>query len=342
MPGERFLENLSKGAVLFPPDVIRRYVKQDRELIAAIRPDLIVGDLRLSLPISARLESIPCAVVTNAYWSPYAKRRSIIPALPLTRVVPPRLLGPVFQLAQPLVNAVHVGGFNTLRKEFGLPPIKRDIRAMFTEGTYVLYADVPEFVPTQNLPDNHHYVGTCYWTPPVPKPDWWDQMSVDSKPKVFVAMGSSGSLAVLPALFRAISRLPVSMMVATSGRPIPPTAIDTYSADLLPLAETTENSSVVVSHGGSTGCYAAITSGTPVLGIPGNADQQLATALLEENGAGIGVRVEEASETSLFQALGKLLFTPSYRESAQKWGPVFKRYDNSGPFQRFIRETLGE
>ncbi|MBZ5617419.1 MAG: glycosyl transferase family 1 [Acidobacteriia bacterium] len=342
MPGEQFLANLSKGAPLFPPDIVRRYVKQDQDLISSIRPDLIVGDLRLSLPISASLESTACAVITNAYWSPHAKHRAIIPALPLTRVVPPRLLVPVYKLAEPLAHAVHVGQLNTVRKEFGLPPIPLDARAMFTEGTYVLYADVPEFVPTHNLPGNHHYMGICQWTPPTPKPDWWDRMTADGKPKVFVALGSSGSLRVLPALLAALSRLPVSLLVATSGRPMPPTTSEAYVAELLPLSETTEKSSVVVCHGGSSGCYPAIASGTPVLGIPSNADQQLATAVLEESGAGLGVRVEEASEKRLFRTLEKLLFTPQYRQAAQKWATVFKRYDSGALFRQFVNETLGE
>ena len=40
MPGERFLENTSKGAPVFPADVIRGYIRQDRELIGSIAPDL--------------------------------------------------------------------------------------------------------------------------------------------------------------------------------------------------------------------------------------------------------------------------------------------------------------
>ncbi len=96
-PGERFLENTAKGAPLFPADVIRDYIRQDRDLIGSIGPDLVIGDMRLSLPVSARLEGARSAVMINAYWSPYTRRRSILPALPLTRVVPPRLLGPVAQ-----------------------------------------------------------------------------------------------------------------------------------------------------------------------------------------------------------------------------------------------------
>jgi UDP:flavonoid glycosyltransferase YjiC (YdhE family) len=340
MPGEQFLANLSRGASLFPPDVVRKYVKHDRDLISSIRPSLVIGDLRPSLAISARLESTPCAVIANAYWSPYAKRRSIIPALPLTRVVPPRLLGPVYKLAEPLAHAVHVGKLNTVRKEFGLPRLPLDMRAMFTEGTYVLYADVPEFVPTYNLPASHHYVGICQWTPPTPKPDWWSHMIADGKPKVLVALGSSGSLRVLPELLRALAKLPISLVIATSGRPMPPTTSETYVADLLPLSETAKKSSVVVCNGGSTGFYPAIAGGTPVLGIPGNADQQLATAVVEESGAGLGVRVEEATEKRLFRTLEKLLFTPEYREAAQKWATVFNRYDSGALFRRFVDETL--
>src|ERR1017187_8642400 len=44
MPGEQFLANLSRGALLFPPDVIRRYVKQDQKLLSSIRPNLVIGD----------------------------------------------------------------------------------------------------------------------------------------------------------------------------------------------------------------------------------------------------------------------------------------------------------
>ena len=263
--------------------------------------------MRLSLPISAHLEGALSAVMINAYWSPYTKRRSIIPSLPLTRVVPPRLLGPVYKLAEPLAYAVHVGEMNRVRKEFGIPALPADLRVMYTEGSYVLYPDIPEFVPARNLPANHRYVGICQWAPPTAKPHWWDRMRADPKPKVFVSLGSSGPLRVFPALLKALAKLPVSVLVSTSGRPMPHLGPDAYVADLLPFTETAGQSSVVVSHGGSGGLYPAIAAGTPVLGIPSNADQQLSTAVLEESGAGLGVRVEEASAKPAPAGAGKTL-----------------------------------
>ena len=77
-----------------------------------------------------------------------------------------------------------------------------------------------------------------------------------------------------------------------------------------------------------------------MLGIPSNADQQLATVVLAENGAGLGVRVEDASERRLAQAIEKLLFKPEFRRSAQAWSSVFQRYDSGSLFRRFVDEKV--
>jgi UDP:flavonoid glycosyltransferase YjiC (YdhE family) len=340
MPGEQFLANIDRGAPLFPTEVLRGYVKQERELFSSIRPDLVIGDMRLSLPVSARLYGVLHAVIINAYWSPYVRRRSIIPSLPITRVISPRLLGPFYRMTERLAYAVHVGPINQVRKECGLPPLPPDIRVMYTDADYALYADVPEFVPATNLPETHRYVGICEWVPAMAKPEWWERMRADPKPKVFVSLGSSGPLKVLPGLLRVLERMPVSVLLSTSGRAARAPADSAYTADLLPFTETASESSVVVSHGGSGGLYPAIAAGTPVLGIPGNADQHLSTAVLEESGAGLGVRIEDASEKRLLGALERLLFQPQYRASAQKWAGVFARYDSGILFREFVAEVL--
>ncbi len=138
MPGDRFLANIARGAPPFSPAVIREYIRQDRELIRTIRPDLVIGDMRLSLPVSSRVEGVPFAMIMNAYWSPYARRRSIIPALPLTRIIPPRLLKSLYELTEPLAYAYHARQMNSIRREFGVPPLPGDLRVMYTEGNYVL------------------------------------------------------------------------------------------------------------------------------------------------------------------------------------------------------------
>jgi UDP:flavonoid glycosyltransferase YjiC (YdhE family) len=336
MPGEQFLANIAKGAPMFPVDVLREYVRKDRELFDKLRPDLVIGDMRLSLPISARKAGIPCAVMINAYWSPYAKRRSILPEIPLTQVIPPRWLGAVYRFAEPHTYRVHVGEMNRVREEFGIAPLPPDLRAMYTDGDYVLYADIPEFVPISNAPDTHRYVGICEWNPPASKPAWWESMIGDPKRKVFVSLGSSGPVRALPNLLKALSKLPVSVILSTSGRDLPGSELATYVGGLLPFTETAKVADVVVSHGGSGGLYPAMAAGTPVLGIPSNADQHLSTAVLEENGAGLGVRVEEASVDRLGRALERLLFDTQCRDSARHWANLYQRYDSGALFRDFL------
>ena len=53
MPGEAVPGEYRQRPTTVSADTIRGYVAQDRELIRSIRPDLVVGDMRLSLP-SAR------------------------------------------------------------------------------------------------------------------------------------------------------------------------------------------------------------------------------------------------------------------------------------------------
>jgi UDP:flavonoid glycosyltransferase YjiC (YdhE family) len=317
-PGEHFLANIARGKPLFSPDVLRAYVPEDCQLIRRIRPDLVVGDMRLSLPISARLEKVPSAVIINAYWSPYAKRRCVLPELPLTRLIPPRWLAPLNRGAQPIVSAMHVAQMNRVRKEFGVPPLPLETRKMFTDGDYVLYPDVREFVPTDGAPPNHHYVGICDWARSAPKPEWWERMCADPNPKVFISLGSSGPIRVLPALL--------------AGN------IDT--ADLLPFIETAAQAAVVVTHGGSGGLYPAMAAGTPMLAIPSNADQHLSTALLEENGAGLGVRVEEATVGTLLSSARRILSEASFARAAARWATIFQQDAARNRFREFLKFTF--
>jgi UDP:flavonoid glycosyltransferase YjiC (YdhE family) len=81
-------------------------------------------------------------------------------------------------------------------------------------------------------------------------------------------------------------------------------------------------------------------AGKPVLAIPSNADQHLSTATLEDSGAGLGLRVEEATAQRLHATLERMLSDASLAVAAKAWGEVFQH--DSGPemFHQFLEETL--
>ena len=60
-------------------------------------------------------------------------------------------------------------------------------------------------------------------------------MLADPKPKVLISLGSSGPLRALPALLEALSKLPVAVLIATSGRTMPGLGTARMSPILLPL-----------------------------------------------------------------------------------------------------------
>src|SRR5579872_5082216 len=91
IPSERFVAALAKGAPVFDAATLREYVREDLQVIEEFQPDVVVGDFRLSLAISAEVARVPFLNVTNAYWSPECRLRTPMPELPLTRRLGVRL-----------------------------------------------------------------------------------------------------------------------------------------------------------------------------------------------------------------------------------------------------------
>lgn len=330
-----FLESLSSGKQLYTTAALTSYVHDDLAILDEVQPDLVIGDFRLSLTVSATLRRIPYASVFNAHWSPYCAQPAIVPELPITHWIPPRLLAPVFAALRPAFYAAHARPVNAVRRAFGLPTGSDDLCEVYTSGDFVLYPDDPEFVPLQRTPAHHHFIGPCCWSPELPRPEWWSAAMNSPRPKVFVSLGSSGPVKALPAVLQAASQLPIDVILSTSGR-APAAAPNVFSAELLPYEETARHCALVVSHGGTGGLYPALSAGTPMLAIPSNIDSHLSAALLEKNGAGLTVRVESASPKAILHAMKRLLAEPSFKARALACAASFSRCRTATVFPELL------
>ncbi len=105
IPSERFFGNLTQGR-FYAMRTLRKYVEADLRVLDEIAPDLVVGDLRISLSVSARLAGIPYIAIANAYWSPYAQRRFPLPDVIWTRLFGVRLVKLLYRLERPLLFAL--------------------------------------------------------------------------------------------------------------------------------------------------------------------------------------------------------------------------------------------
>lgn len=302
IPAARFRQALETGSPIYDLATLRGYVAEDRRVIADFRPDVVVGDFRLSLLVSARLAGIPSVSVTNAYWSPYARLRIPVPDLPLSRTLGPWLAQLLFDIGRPFAFAAHAAIPNRLLREHGLPAMPRDVRHPYIEADRVCFADLPGLVDAPGAPGHHRTIGPVPWAPPLPDPAWWGELP-DDRPIVYVNLGSSGLSSLLPAVSEALAALPVASVIATAGALVLPARPGLWQAPFLNGESACRRSRLVVSNGGSPTGYQALTAGCRLVGVPANLDQHLNSEVLRRAGLGVTVRSDRCTAGRLRAAV---------------------------------------
>jgi UDP:flavonoid glycosyltransferase YjiC (YdhE family) len=337
---ERFLDALARGRPLYDAETLRGYVREDLEVIRETSPDVIVGDFRLSLAISARVAGIPYLTISNVYWSPHARLRFPMPELPLTKWLGVSLAKMVFGMVRPWAFAVHTLPLNRVRREYGLSHLGFDLRRIYTEADYTLYADVPEFIPTESLPAHHRFLGPILWSPSVALPPWWDDLPRDSG-VIYVTLGSSGPSGLLAVVLDTLADLPVTVLAATAARvalrTIPRNA---RVAEFLPGASASARARLVVCNGGSLTTQQALTLGTPVLGLVSNMDQHLNMGAVVRKGAGELLRAGSATIHSIRTTVERMFVQTTYSEAASGLAESFSRWHAPTRFQAILSEVL--
>lgn len=340
IPSSRFAQALAQGRPVYDTATLSRYVEDDLALFAAVKPDLVIGDFRLSLAVSAPLARVPYAAVVNAYWSPYADIAYPVPDLPFTHLTGLAVGQKLFDLARPLAFALHARPLNQVRRRYGLAPLDADLRYAYTWGDYTLYADIPELVPMRLLPDTHRFIGPVLWSAQTPLPSWWEDLPED-KPVVFLTPGSSGRADLLPLALRALARLPVTIIAASAGQPVlPEPPVNAYIADYLPMQAAARRASLLISNGGSLTAYQALACGVPVIGLCTNMDQLLNMGSLERLGAGVAMRAGTLGAGKLQERVAAVLARPAITDAAKAIGGLMTRYDAGARFRDSVAGML--
>ena len=337
--GQDSLRRLERGQRIYETRLLARYVAAELDLIERVRPDLVIGDFRLSLAISAPLSGVRLATLINAYWSPFAEREAFpVPDHPMVKLLGVALAERYFPQALPKVFAHFAAPVNALRKRHGLAPVG-SLLEVLTHGDYTLYPDVPELCPTSGLPSSHRYLGAIEWSPDVPVPDCLNEHGTE--PLVYVTLGSSGKIEVLDAVLEALSGLPVIGLLATAGRVraahLP---ANVRAVDFVPGVLAAGAARFVVTNGGSSTGYQALRQGRPVLGIASNLDQYLAMSAIRRAGAGVLVRAGSATVQELSSAMQTLLESSELESGATAVAQAFARVDCHARFAQFLNDVL--
>lgn len=338
----QFLQALAQGSPVYDEATLQAYVADDVRLLQAVQPDLVIGDFRLSLSVSARLQQIPYIAISNAYWSPHVRQHYTVPSLPLTRYLPIWLADPLFRLVRPFAFAAHAMPLNHVRRQYGLPSLGPDLRRVYTDADQTLYADVAQLYHVQAMPASHRFMGPVTWAPPVSLPPWWQHADLHSgRPLVYVTLGSSGLAQLLPRVLHALARLPVTVMAATAGNitlaDVPPNA---FVAPFLPGDAAARRASLVICNGGSPTTQQSLAAGVPVIGIAGNLDQFLNMHAIVAAGTGVLLRADRLQHALLRQTCMRLLTDQRARRAAQQLAAIFGQYHPVDQLQASMRTLL--
>ena len=303
---EEFAERLRRGRPVFNLSRLEAYFADDLKLIEKTRPQVVVGDLRLSLAASARVAGVPYVAISNAYWSPDRALRPIRPTLDRLRGWPAPLAELAFQLFAPTILPRHARPVDELMTAHGLRGTGRDLRRAFTEADVTLYADIPALFPDVPETPARRFLGPVAWEPPVEAPPWWDRLPAD-KPIAYVTLGSSGETQSLSSITAWLTAMGYAVVLATAGRAeIGGDEETVFVADYVPGLAACERADLVVCNGGSPTATQALLKGRPVLGIASNIDQLLNIRAVQARGAGLLLRADAVNRRRFEAAVNRL------------------------------------
>jgi UDP:flavonoid glycosyltransferase YjiC (YdhE family) len=328
--------SIERGKRLYDERTLERYVEEERALLTRIRPELVVGDLRWSLSVSAPSLGVPHAALINAYMSPFAVRDAMpMPDHPIVALLGVRLAERYFPRAAPRVFSHFASPVNRLRRRFGLPEVG-SLLEVLTAADHVLYPDVPLLVPALDLPDHHRYLGPVFWEPDVAPPADLEALGRE-RPLVYVTLGSSGNLRALPAVLEGLAQLPVDALLATAGRELSPALPDNVRAvAYVPGAAIASRAAAVLCNGGSSSGYQALAAGAPAVGVAHNLDQYACMTAIQRHGAGVLLRSGNLGAVDVRAAVERVIVDPSYRARAAEVAREFAHWDSSDLFRQFV------
>lgn len=316
LAGKVFGERLDRGQPLYDFQTLQRYVEDDLLLLEQFKPDVVVGDFRLSLAVSARLRSIPYITLCDAYWSPECSLPAPLPVLPFTRFTPIPIAEALFRRVAPQAFRAHAEPMERLRRHYGQPSLGHDLRSCYSDADLRLFANIAPLFPEVKGNDQAQFIGPIAWSPPAKEAERFE----GGGPLVYVTMGSSGKVDALHSLIPILCDAGLQVVIATAGKTLPPgLASDTVRVfDYVSGEAMCKRAQLVVCNGGSPTTNQALLAGVPVLGIAQNMDQFFNMGAIERFGAGILVRADRASQAVLKSSVIKLLNQASYRARALK------------------------
>lgn len=339
VPSKVMFRRIAVGKPAFDDKTLQSYVEAELKLIRMIKPDLVVGDFRLSLLLSCRLLNVPYLNLTNIHWRPGIVERFPLPELARLSFLPHPFKSWLFEQCLPFSFRLHCRSFHRIARRFGAYFEIKTLLQLYTSGDFVFYFDAPFLWGNPLLRVNETFVGPMLWS--MPGGNMGAELPTD-RPLVYVCMGSSGRADLVGRLLKVLSEFPVNVALSTANRDI------TYSKSnqIFCFKEASAESIIkkaafTISHGGTAQSHLSVSLGVPVLAIPNNLDMYLSMIPLVKAGAGIVIRSDRLNDSVLRTGIEALLKDPQFARRSRALSGSLQQLSPRKAFLDFLDEQFG-
>lgn len=201
-----------------------------------------------------------------------------------------------------------------------------------------LQGTTPSFeYPRSDLPPQIHFIGTFLSSPPadfVP-PVWWQDLQ-SGIPVVHVTQGTVATQAsdlIVPTI-QALANEAVLVVATTGGQPLESLNLESVPANVrlepfIPHAHLLPLVDVMVTNGGFNGVQMALANGVPLVTAGQTEEKPEICARVQWTETGIDLRTSTPTPTQIRDAVTKILASPNYKKTAQKFQKETGLYDSS-------------
>ncbi len=343
---------------MYGDDELRTYVEAEASYFDQHGIRVAVTGFLLTTLLSSRLAGAR-VVTDHGSWVPPVYERGLLPA----PIRPPlRVLRPMpARFNRWLSNAVvprtrfYCSGFNRVAASVGVERVPS--LASLVLGDLALVTDLPQVlgVPATEMDrwdpagrrayragTRLRYVGPIYARLDVPLPDRVASFLDRPGPVVYLAI-TSARPTIIRAVVRALVRLDVRVLVAATVHSLDDLASDRVMVEgVLPSHVVMPRVDLAITAGGQGSVQTAMASGTPVLGIPLQPEQDLNVVLLERQGAARRINPRTVGTGRLIRIVREMLTDDSYRRAAERVQRLYTAVDGPGNAADVIMELAAE
>jgi UDP:flavonoid glycosyltransferase YjiC (YdhE family) len=357
----RFLKDLVRigkpGVRMLDANEVRCSVESEAAFFRQVGAQAVVIGFTLTAYLSSRVARIPLVTSHGASYVPPVFERGLAPA-PVTMPTPALEWLPAW-LKRRMANAMPTrltdptAFLNGVAAELGVATVPTLAALML--GDLTLVTDLPEVlgVPAAELeawrptgPDHYRpdtqlvYTGPLFAQLDLPIPPQVQAFLDGGEPTAYVVLSSSSPylLRKVTARVRAAGlRVIVGATVHDFG---PMTDPGVVVAGLLPSHRVMPQVQVAVTMGGQGSVQTAMTSGTPLVGLPLHPEQDLNVDLAARHGMALAVAPRHADTPRLTKAVQRVVTDPRFAASAERVKGWYAGVDGAGRAADAIRHYL--